>query len=78
MSQETLLTAARRLLRNVTVDSETHGGLLSRESLKSGELLRAQILAEERRQRRAPPTDDATVEPVRPSPAPAGAEVAAE
>lgn len=50
MSEETLLTAARRLVRNVRADDAHHGGLLSRESVISAEMLDLQISRAKKRE----------------------------
>jgi hypothetical protein len=45
MSEETLLTAARRVVRFVRID-ETHGGLLSLDTVKAIETLDKQVRRE--------------------------------
>lgn len=48
MAEETLLTAARRLIRNVRVDDAAHGGLMSRETVVAADLLEKQALLAEK------------------------------
>jgi hypothetical protein len=52
MPEEDLFTAARRLLRDVTADSECEGGLLSIKTEQSADMLRRQIEKEEARRKR--------------------------
>jgi hypothetical protein len=52
MPEEDLFTAARRLLRDVTADSECEGGLLSVKTEQSADMLRRQIEKEEARRKR--------------------------
>jgi hypothetical protein len=51
MPEEDLFTAARRLLRDVTADSESEGGLLSIQTEQSADMLRRQIEKEEKRRK---------------------------
>ena len=53
MSEETLSTAAMRVVRFIRVDNERHGGLLSIDTAQAAEMLAAQVALEERRARRA-------------------------
>lgn len=59
MSEETLLTAARRTLRFIRID-ESHGGCLSIESLKALETLDKQVTIAAKRAER-PMVLDTTV-----------------
>jgi hypothetical protein len=49
MSEETLFTAARRLVRFIRVDDERDGGLLSKETIIANETLARMVEKEERR-----------------------------
>lgn len=51
MSEETLVTAARRLVRFVRVDTNTHGGLLSLDTIQAAEVLDMQLTLEAKRQK---------------------------
>lgn len=44
---ETILTAARRIVRMVRVDDQAHGGLLSIQTIQAANLLEQQITIEE-------------------------------
>lgn len=50
MSAETILTAARRLVRFVRIDNEQHGGLVSRETIVAADTLDREVKREERRE----------------------------
>lgn len=50
MSEETLFTAARRMMRFVRID-ESHGGLLSEQTIIANETLARMVEKEERRQK---------------------------
>jgi hypothetical protein len=43
MSEETVETAARRIVRFVRVDDAAHGGLLSRDTIRAAEMLDAEL-----------------------------------
>jgi hypothetical protein len=43
MSEETLETAARRIIRYVRVDDAAHGGLLSRDTIKAADFLELEL-----------------------------------
>ena len=43
MSEETLETAARRIVRFVRVDDAAHGGLLSLDTIRAAETLDAEL-----------------------------------
>ena len=49
MSEETLYTAARRIVRFIRVDDERNGGLLSTETIQANETLARMVEDEERR-----------------------------
>ena len=51
MSEETIVTAARRLVRFVRIDEEVHGGLLSRDTIRAADTLDREVKREERRER---------------------------
>lgn len=53
MSEETLLSAARRLVRFIDIDEASHGGLISRATLPAVETLRIQVQRETLRLERA-------------------------
>jgi hypothetical protein len=53
MSEETILTAARRVVRFARGDDHQHGGLLSLDTIQAVETLAQQIEAEEKREKRA-------------------------
>jgi hypothetical protein len=55
MSEETLITAARRIVRFIRADDSTHGGLLSLDTIRAAETLAMQVETEERREKRANP-----------------------
>lgn len=48
LSEDSLFTAARRLVRNVRVDDASGGGLLSVETIKANEIVARHLEAEER------------------------------
>ena len=48
MSAETLLTAARRIVRFVRIDDHREGGLLSLDTIKASETLAMQVEIEEK------------------------------
>jgi hypothetical protein len=50
MAEETLFTAARRVVRDVRIDDERHGGLISRTTIQSLDTLAMQIRMEEQRE----------------------------
>ena len=52
MSEETLLTAARRLVRFVRVDNGAHGGLISMDTTQAVETLAIQVQQETARLKR--------------------------
>ena len=52
MSEETLFTAARRVVRFLRGDDHAHGGLLSRDTIQANEILAIQVEREERRTQR--------------------------
>lgn len=54
MSDETLLTAARRVVRFIRIDDHHNGGLLSIETIQAANTLAQQVDIEERRQRDLP------------------------
>ncbi len=56
MSEETLLTAARRVVRFIRID-EADGGLLSLESVKAAMTLSRQVDLETARLKREAPND---------------------
>ena len=43
MSEETLFTAVRRIIRFIRVDDERHGGLLSQETIQAAEILAREV-----------------------------------
>ena len=49
MTQETLLSAARRLLRLVRINNERDGGLISNDTSSAAEILSRMIEEEDRR-----------------------------
>ena len=49
MSEETLYTAARRIVRFIRVDDEINGGLLSTETIQANETLARMVEDEDRR-----------------------------
>lgn len=49
LSEDNLFTAARRVMCNVRADEENSGGLLSRETIKSNEILARHLESEEKR-----------------------------
>jgi hypothetical protein len=53
MSEETLITAARRIVRFIRADDSTHGGLLSLDTIRAAETLAMQVEIEEGRVKRA-------------------------
>lgn len=53
MSEETLLTAARRVVRFIRIDDEKDGGLLSQKTLEANETLAKMIARAERAEKRA-------------------------
>ena len=56
MSEETIETAARRIVRFVRIDDAKHGGLLSLDTIKAAQMLDEQVkLAEARRGASAQP-----------------------
>jgi hypothetical protein len=55
MSEETLITAARRIVRFIRADDSTHGGLLSLDTIRAAETLAMQVETEKRREKRANP-----------------------
>ena len=57
MSEETILTAAKRVIRSIRADTEMHGSLLSLDTIKAAELLDVEVRKEAKRQ------DGATDEP---------------
>ena len=60
MSEETLETAARRIIRFIRVDDVAHGGLLSRDTIRAADTLEQELrryqAAEKRKQKL--PSDD--------------------
>jgi hypothetical protein len=52
MSEETLVSAARRIVRFIRADDSTHGGLLSLDTIRAAETLAMQVEIEERREKR--------------------------
>lgn len=50
MAEETLLTAARRVVRFFRIDNETHGGLISIETTAAVETLERQVQVEVHRE----------------------------
>lgn len=50
MAEETLLTAARRAVRFIRIDNETHGGLISIDTTAAVETLERQVQQEVRRE----------------------------
>jgi hypothetical protein len=55
MAEETLFTAARRVLRCIRID-EAHGGMLSIETMKAIETLDKEV---RKQSTRSPPTNEA-------------------
>jgi len=55
MGEETLVSAARRIVRFIRADDSTHGGLLSLDTIRAAETLAMQVEIEERREKRASP-----------------------
>lgn len=49
LSDDNLLTAARRLVRFIRVDDQHDGGLLSRQTIQANEMLSRHVEAEEKR-----------------------------
>jgi hypothetical protein len=43
MSEETLETAARRIIRFVRIDDAAHGGLLSRDTIRAADTLEQEL-----------------------------------
>ena len=43
MSEETILTAARRIVRFVRIDDHMHGGLLSRDTIRAADTLDREV-----------------------------------
>ena len=52
--EETLFTAARRVVRNIRIDDERHGGLLSRDTINSNEILARYVEDEEFKLKQGP------------------------
>ena len=63
MAEETLIHAARRVLRFMRIDDVNGGGLLSIETIKAGSLLDRAIVREEAKQKRNPPPPDLDPDP---------------
>lgn len=51
MSEETLLTAARRLVRFLMIDNQSGGGLISIETTQAGETLDKMVRLEDAKAR---------------------------
>ena len=49
--EETLLTAAKRIVRFVRADDHAHGGLLSIDTIQAANMLEQQIMTEEAKQK---------------------------
>jgi hypothetical protein len=43
MSEETLETAARRIIRFIRIDDAAHGGLLSRDTIRAADTLEQEL-----------------------------------
>jgi hypothetical protein len=54
MAEETLLTAARRVVRFVRGDDERHGGLLQQDTIQANETLAVQVSLAERAEKQGP------------------------
>jgi hypothetical protein len=64
VSEETLFTAARRIVRFIRSDDEAHGGLLSQDTIQANETLAIMVALEARREKeRAGARSDAVPEP---------------
>lgn len=57
MTEETLLSAARRLLRLVRINNERDGGLISNDTSNAAEIL-SRMIEEEDRKMKKEKTDD--------------------
>jgi hypothetical protein len=53
MSEETLLTAARRIVRFIRIDDEHDGGLLSQNTIRENETLARMVELEDQKQKAA-------------------------
>lgn len=65
MSEETLLTAARRIVAYIRIDDSTHGGLLSLDTIKAAEMLNEQLTIATKRAERPMVLDTTVIGPAR-------------